>query len=299
MALDLDTIRIFLKVAERASFTRAGAQLALSKSRVSLRVRELERELGVALLQRSTRAVRLTPDGQQFIPRAKRLVAEADELSAMFETRRAVRGQVRVDLPVRLACNLIIPRLPELMAAFPELEVVLSTTDRRVDVLRDGFDCVLRVGALSDSGLVARRLGELPMMNCASPEYLRRRGTPRNLEDLDAHYVIHYSSNLEATAPCFEHLQGERYVERPMRSLVTVNNSDAYNAACLAGLGIAQAPRWGLSAHIGSGALVEVLPEHTCAPMPVTILHAYDKNVPRRVRVFMAWLAELLAPQLR
>lgn len=299
MPLDLDTVRIFLEVAERASFTRAGAQLALSKSRVSLRVRELERELGVALLQRSTRAVRLTPDGEQFIPRAKRLVSEADEVAAMFETRRAVRGQVRVDLPVRLACNLIIPRLPEFMASFPELEVVLSTTDRRVDVLRDGFDCVVRVGALHDSGLVARRLGELPMINCASPEYLRRHGTPRTLEDLDAHYVIHYSSNLEGGAPCFEHRVGERYVERPMRSRVTVNNSDAYNAACLAGLGIAQSPRWGLSPHIGSGALVEVLPEHTCASMPITILHAYDKNVPRRVRLFMAWLAELLAPQLR
>lgn len=299
MPLDLDTVRTFLAVAERASFTRAAAELALSKSRVSLRVSELERELGVALLQRSTRAVRLTADGEQFIPRAKRLVAEADEVAAMFEARRTVRGQVRVDLPVRLACNLIIPRLPELLAAHPELEIRISTTDRQVDVLRDGFDCVLRVGALSDSGLVGRRLGEVAMSNCASPEYLRRHGTPRTLADLDAHYVIHYSSNLEATAPCFEHRDGDRYVERPMRSRVTVNDSDAYNAACLAGLGIAQAPRWGLSAHLGSGALVEILPEHTCAPMPVTILHAYAGNVPRRVRLFMAWLADLLAPQLR
>jgi DNA-binding transcriptional LysR family regulator len=298
MSLDLETVRIFLAVAERASFTRAGAQLSLSKSRVSLRVRELERELGVALLQRSTRAVRLTPDGEQFIPRAKRLVADAEELAAMFETRVAVRGQVRVDLPVRLACNLIIPRLPEFMAAHPELEVLLSTTDRRVDVLRDGFDCVVRVGALRDSGLSVRRLGELPMLNCASPEYLRRHGTPRLLADLAAHYVVHYSSNLEADAPCFEYRDGDRYVERPMRSLVTVNNSDAYNAACLAGLGIAQAPRWGLSRDLGTGALVEILPEHTCAPMPISILHAYGRNVPRRVRLFMAWLVELLAPQL-
>ena len=137
------------------------------------------------------------------------------------------------------------------------------------------------------------------MLNCASPEYLRRHGTPRTLEDLDGHYVIHYSSNLEGGAPCFEHRVGDRYVERPMRSRVTVNNSDAYNAACLAGLGIVQSPRWGLLPHIGSGALVEILPEHTCASMPITILHAYDKNVPRRVRVFLVWLAELLAPQLR
>lgn len=299
MALELDTVRIFLEVAERASFTRAGAALALSKSRVSLRVRELERELGVALLQRSTRAVRLTPDGEQFMPRARRLLAEADEVSAMFEARRAVRGQVRADLPVGLACNIIIPRLPEFLAVHPELEVLLSTTDRRVDVLRDGFDCVVRVGVLSDSGLSARRLGSISMLNCASPAYLRRRGTPRELADLDAHYVVHYSLDLGGSGPSFEYRDGERYVERPMRSLVTVNNSDAYRAACLAGLGIIQAPRLGLVQHLGSGALVEVLPELTCAPMQVSILHAYGRNVPRRVRLFMAWLAELLEPQLR
>lgn len=298
MSLNLDAVRIFLQVAAQQSFTRAGAQLSLSKSRVSLRVRELERELGVALLQRSTRAVRLTPDGEQFVARALRLVSEADELSAMFETRRAVRGQVRADLPVKLACNVVIPRLPEFLALYPEVEVLLSTTDRRVDVLRDGFDCVLRVGPLRDSRLVARRLGMLAMLNCASPAYLRRHGTPRTLADLDAHYVVHYSSNLEGSTPSFEYRDGERYRERPMQSLITVNDVEAYTAACLAGLGIIQVPRWGMSQHVNAGALVEVLPEYTCAPMPVSLLHGYGRNLPRRVRVFMSWLAELLVPQL-
>jgi DNA-binding transcriptional LysR family regulator len=298
MGLDLETVRIFVEVAERASFTRAGARLALSKSRVSLRVRELERELGVALLQRSTRVVRLTADGEQFIPRARRLLADADEVGSMFEARRAARGQVRVDLPVRLACNQVIPRLPEFLALHPELEVLVSTTDQRVDVLRDGFDCVLRVGVLPDSRLSARRLGVMPMVNCASPAYLRRHGTPRALADLDGHVVVHYAINLDGNAPSFEYRDGERYVERPMRSLVTVNNSDAYTAACVAGLGIIQAPRLGLASYLGSGVLVEILPEHTCAPMPVTILHAYGRSVPRRVRLFIAWLAELVAPHL-
>ncbi len=296
MSLDLEGVRAFLKVAELASFTRAGSHLGLSKSRVSLLVRALEKELGVGLLQRSTRAVSLTADGEQFIVRAQRLLAEADELRSMFETPRALRGQVRADLPVRLACNVVIPRLPEFLAAHPGVEVLLSTTDRRVDVLRDGFDCVLRVGALEDSGLSARRLGTMPMHNCASPAYLRRYGTPRTLADLDAHFIVHYSLSFGSDTPGFEYHDGTRYVERPMRSLVTVNNADAYSAACLAGLGIIQVPHWGLAP--SSAPLVPILPELSCAPMPVTILHAYGRTVPKRVRLFMAWLAEVVSPLL-
>jgi DNA-binding transcriptional LysR family regulator len=298
MSLDLEGVRAFLKVAELASFTRAGSYLGVSKSRVSLAVAALERELGVSLLKRSTRAVHLTSDGEQFIVRAQRLLADADELAAMFELPRAVRGAVRASLPVRLACEAVIPRLPEFLAAYPEVEVSLSTTDRRVDVLRDGFDCVLRVGPLEDSGLAARRLGFLPMMNCASSAYLRRYGTPRTLGDLDAHYVVHYSLELGADAPSFEYRDGDRYLDRPMRSRVTVNDSDAYTAACVAGLGIIQVPRWGKAHHMGSGVLVEILPDFTCEPMPVSLLHAYARNVPKRVRLFMSWLVELVAPLL-
>lgn len=298
MSLDLDGVRAFLKVAELASFTRAGSHLGLSKSRVSLLVRALEAQLGVGLLQRSTRAVHLTADGEQFIVRAERLLAEADELAAMFETRRAVRGQVRADLPVKLASNVVIPRLPELLGAHPELEILLSTTDRRVDVLRDGFDCVLRVGALEDSGLAVRRLGALSMLNCASPTYLRRHGIPRTLADLDANHVVHYSLDFGSDTAGFEYREGNRYLERPMRSLVTVNSAEAYTAACLAGLGIIQAPRWSLAPLLGSGALVEILPDFTCEPMPVSILHAYSRNVPKRVRLFMTWIADLVSPLL-
>jgi DNA-binding transcriptional LysR family regulator len=136
------------------------------------------------------------------------------------------------------------------------------------------------------------------MMNCASSGYLRRHGTPRTLGDLDAHYVVHYSLEFGADAPSFEFRDGDRYVTRPMRSLVTVNNSDAYTAACLAGLGIIQVPRWGKAHHVSTAALVEILPEFTCEPMPVSLLHPYARNVPKRVRLFMTWLTELLAPLL-
>ena len=289
---------MFVKVAELASFTRAAEHLGLSKARVSTCVQELEAEVGSRLLQRSTRAVRLTSDGEQFLGAARQLVSDADELAGMFAAPSNLRGRVRVDLPQNLARSLFIPRLPELLAEHPQLEVLLSSTDRRVDVIREGFDCVLRIGKLGDSGLVARRLGEMPMMNCASPAYLKKHGTPRSLDDLDGHLVIHYSLRFGADAPGFEYRDGNVYRDRPMRSLVTVNSTDSYLAACVAGLGIIQAPRSGMLPSIAAGAIVEVLPQHTCEPLPISLVHAHGRNVPRHVRVVMGWIAQLLTPHL-
>jgi DNA-binding transcriptional LysR family regulator len=289
--MDLEIVRTFLRVAELASFTRAAEQLGLPKSRVSSRVSALENELGSRLLQRTTRAVRLTPDGEQFVARARALVDEADALAAMFKSTSDLRGRVRVDLPIAFARNLIIPRLPELMAQHPHLELVVSTTDRRVDPVREGFDCVLRIGVLADSGLTSRRLGALPMVNCASPAYLRRFGVPRALGDLARHQVVHYSSNLGGDEASFEYHDGSRWVDLPMGSAVTVNNTDAYLAACLAGLGIIQSPRNGTESSLASGALVEVLPEFTGRPLPVSLVHTHGRSVPKRVRAVMTFLA--------
>ncbi|WP_438029826.1 LysR family transcriptional regulator [Sorangium sp. So ce233] len=298
MSVDLESLKIFVKVAELESFTRAGEHLGMPKARVSLRLKALEAELGSRLLQRSTRVVRLTPDGEALLPRARRLVLEADDIGGMFQAARALRGRVRIDLPVNFARNVIIPRLPELLARHPDIEMVLSTTDRRVEPVREGFDCIVRVGAPGDAELVGRRLGVLRMMNCASPAYLRKHGTPRRLEDLDRHLIVHYSSTLGAEAPSFEYPHDGGYRERPMRSAVTVNSADAYRAACVAGLGIIQAPRVGMLESITAGALVEVLPALTCAPMPVSLLHTHGRSVPRRVRAVMSWITEVLSPHL-
>jgi DNA-binding transcriptional LysR family regulator len=296
--MTIDALRVFLKVAELASFTRAGEHLGLSKARVSVKLAELEGVLGTRLVQRSTRAVRLTPDGEELLPRARQLVEEADELATLFEAPTRVRGRVRVDLPQSLARGVLIPALPELLAANPGLEVQMSSTDRRVDLVREGFDCVLRIGKLGDSGLVARRLGSFDMMNAASPSYVKKHGTPRTLDDLDHHYLVHYSLRFGADTPGFEHKAGDVYRDRPMRALVTVNSGDSYTAACLAGLGIIQAPAYGLRPRIAAGDMVEVLREHTAEPMPVSLVHAHGRNVPRHVRAVMGWIAEKLEPHL-
>lgn len=296
--MDLDAVRIFVKVAELASFTQAAEQLGMPKARASLRVQALETALGVRLLHRTTRSVRTTPDGDEFLARARRLVADADELGAMFQAQRGLRGTVRVDLPIVFARDVVIPQLPELFAAHPQLELQISTTDRRVELVREGFDLVMRIGSLDDSGLVARKLGELPMRNCVSASYVRSYGVPRSLDDLDRHLVVHYAPGLGAERPSFEYFDGTQYRERGMRALVTVNNTDAYRAACVAGLGIIQIPRLGLRSSVGDGELIDVLPELTAAPMPVSLLHGHGRNVPKRVRAVMAWLTQRIQTQL-
>ena len=293
MRLDLDALKIFVRVAELRSFTQAAQQLGMPKARASAHVRKLEAELGTQLLQRSTRVVRPTPEGEQLLRRAHGFLAEAEEISSLFHASRALRGRVRLELPVLIARDFVIPRVPELLARHPQLQLDICASDRLVAAVREGFDLVLRVGPVNEPGLVGRRIGESSMMNCASPEYLRQHGTPRTLEELREHFIVHYATD---PVPVFEHFDGAAYQELPMRSLVTVDNFDVYEAACIAGLGIAQLPRPGRERYMNK--LVEILPEFSARPAPITLLHTHGRAVPRRVRAVMSWLIELLSPTI-
>ena len=298
--MDLHELRIFATVAELTSFSRAADQLGLAKGRVSTAVQQLEAQVGTRLLQRTTRSVRLTPDGERFLDRCKELLTEAEQLQAMFRPAASgLTGRLRIDLPNRLARDLVLPRLPEFLAAHPLLEVGISTTDRRVDLVHEGFDCVLRVGALADSDLVARPLGVLAMRNVASPAYLRAHGTPRTLADLAHHRVVHYMPSLNAQGAAWEYLDadGQRRM-LPMRAQVTVNGTDAYQAAALAGLGLIQAPVFGTEALVAAGALVEVLPAFVAPPMPVSLMLPHRRQLAPRVQAVMAWLTDVIAPML-
>ena len=299
--MNLDELRIFARVAELASFSRAAEQLDLAKGGVSMAVRQLEARLGTRLLQRTTRSVRLTPDGERFLERCKEFLAEAEQLQGMFQsTASGLSGRLRIDLPNSLARKVVIPRLPAFLAAHPRLEVGISSTDRRVDLVQEGFDCVLRVGELGDSGLVARRIGHMRMANAASPGYLAAHGMPRRLADLASHRVVHYDQRLGAAGAGWEYVErpGGAVKFLPMASTLTVNSTDAYQAAAIAGLGIIQAPTIGLQPAVDKGALVLVMPKHTARPMPVSLLYANRRQVPPRVQAVMAWLTEILTPYL-
>ena len=296
----LEELRIFLHVAERGSFIRAAESLGLPKASVSLAIQRLEAAMGTQLLHRTTRRVQLTADGAQLMQRARDLLDDVEALQGMF--RRDVtelRGRLRVDMSSGLARHLVMPALPAFLAQHPGLELELSGTDRRVDVVREGFDCVVRVGVLDDNTLVARPLGQLDVVSCASPGYLRVHGTPRTLQDLDGHRLVHYVSTFGQRPLGFEYFDGQQYRTLSMAGTVTVNSGDGYAAAALAGLGIIQAPRLGLRQALHEGALVELLPQLPAEPMPVTLLYAQRRHLPTRMRVFMDWLAALFEQAVR
>jgi DNA-binding transcriptional LysR family regulator len=296
----LEAMQIYARVAELASFTAAANQLGLPKASVSAAVQQLETLLGTRLLHRTTRRVQMTQDGQVFFERSLDLLADMDELQGLFRDGPAeLRGRLRVDMPQAVARDVVLPALADFLATHPGLEIELSSTDRRVDLVREGFDCVLRVGALSDSSLIARPVGEYRMINCASPAYLAQHGTPQCLEDLAAHRLVHYVGSLGARSAGFEYRDADGQTRfLAMAGALTVNSTEAYKQACVAGLGIIQVPEAGLREDLLAGRLCEILPGHRPAPMPVTLLYANRRHLPRRVQVFMHWLAGLMQPRL-
>lgn len=268
---------------------------------MSTSVRQLEARLGARLLQRTTRSVRLTPDGERFLERCKELLTDAEQLQSMFHPASGgLSGRLRINMPTVIARDVVFPRLQDFLRAHPLLEVAISTTDRRVDLVHEGFDCILRIGELGNSELVARRLGLMHMVNAASPGYLGEHGVPHTLAELAGHCVVHYSPSLTANDAGLEYVDqadGSRKIV-PMAATVVVNGADAYRAAALAGLGIIQAPALGVRGLFAQGLLVPVMPDLTAAPMPVSLLYANRRQLAPRVQAVMAWLTDLLTPYL-
>ncbi|MDC6168339.1 LysR family transcriptional regulator [Paucibacter sp. XJ19-41] len=297
----IERMQIFHRVAELASFTQAAESLGLPKATASTAVQQLEAQLGVRLLHRTTRRVQLTQDGQAFYERSKDVLADVEELQTMFQLQGAkgLSGRVRLDMTTGMARDLVIPRLPELLNRHPGLEIEFSSTERRVDLVREGFDCVLRVGAVLDSSLVARPLGLLRMANCASPAYLHAHGVPQTPADLAGHRLVHYVNTLGAKSSGFEYLQDGQEHRIAMAGAVTVNNADAYQAACLAGLGLIQVPALVMTELLASGRLLAVMPDYPAPPMPLNMVYANRRHLSTRVRVVMDWLAEILGPHLQ
>ncbi|MHA4977047.1 LysR family transcriptional regulator [Pseudomonas extremorientalis] len=295
----LELLRTFVRVTELSSFTQAGESLGLPRSTVSEHVQALEELLGARLLQRTTRKVQATQDGRVLYERSKDLLSHMEELEGLFRQAEAqLSGRIRVDMPTVMARELILPRLPEFMDAHPLIELEISSSDRQVDLIAEGFDCVLRVGAQPDQTVVARKVCSMPMVNCVSPVYLQRYGSPMTLADLAQHQLVHYVRPLGSRSAGFEYQQGNKVHRVPMAGRVTVNSTDAYQAACLGGFGITQVPLLGIRELLERGELVSVLPDYPAPPLDVSLLYAGQRHLPQRVRVFMEWLAATLQAQL-
>ncbi len=293
-------MRAFTRVAELRSFTKAAESLGLPKATVSAQVRQLEGEVGAQLLHRTTRRIRLTDEGESFYERAKDVLADIDELENLFRSEPSrITGRIRVDMASRMARLYVIPRLADFLERYPHVDIELGASDRRVDLVQEGYDCVIRGGELPDSSLVGRLIGEARVTAVASREYLQRYGTPRSLRDLRDHHVVHYVSSFGERVPAFEYLEGGRLRSISMKSRVTVNSAESYASACEAGLGIIQSPLASLRESIRSGRLVEILPRYTTKPIPIYILHPHRRNLPRRVRVFIEWVQAIMAGTYR
>ncbi|MAS26590.1 MAG: LysR family transcriptional regulator [Oceanospirillaceae bacterium] len=296
---ELDALRIFLQVAEQKSFSAAADVLDLPRSTVSAAVQQLENELDVRLLQRTTRRVMVTAEGERFMERARSLLHDADELRTMFCGEHTLKGVIRVDMPVVVARDMVLPCLAEFLARYPQVQVELSSTDRQVDPMAEGFDLVLRAGDLSDSSLIARRIAEHRMVNCISRGYQQSYGTPQSLDDLKVHKLIGYSATLGRGGDLFDYVDARGQVQQlRMTTLVTVNNAVAYTSACLAGLGIIQTPYAGVASLINDGSLLTVLDDFVCAPLPLSVLYPERRFQPQRVRVFMQWLTDIIQQKM-
>ncbi len=292
----LALFEVFLRVADAGSFTRAADLLGMPRSSVSTAVRALEERLGTRLLHRTTRHVALTIDGEALRERCARLVGDAEELEGLFRQDTAgPSGKVRVDVPARIGRLFLTPALPAFLARYPAIDVALGVTDRTVGLVEEAVDCVLRVGPIGDSSLVARRLGELPLVSVASPDYLARHGTPRTPADLDTHLVVHYASPTSGRIAPWEWVEGGTVRERAMRGRVTVNGVEAYVACAQAGLGLIQIPAFDARAHVAAGELVLVLTEYPPPSLPVAVLYPHRLHLSRRLTVFIDWMVEVLA----
>jgi DNA-binding transcriptional LysR family regulator len=295
----LELLRIFMRVVDSASFTRAANTLDLPRSTISSAVRQLEERLGTRLLHRTTRQVSATHDGLAFYERCQRLLVDYDEAESLFrEANTHLHGRLRIDVPGRIGRRIIAPALPDFFSRHPDIEIELGVTDRAVDLIQEGIDCALRVGPLSDSSLIARKVADLRLVNCASPAYLEANGTPRKLADLDRHFAVNYASPATARIEEWEWIEKGEMQTRPMRAKVTVNNAEAYIACCLAGLGLIQVPAYDVAEYLATGHLVEVMPRHRAAPMPMHIVYSHRQHLSRRLKAFVDWVTILLQQRI-
>lgn len=291
----IELFRIFSRVVECASFTRAADTLGIPRSSVSAAVQDLEGRVGARLLHRTTRKVSPTQDGIAFYERCLRVIADVEDTENLFrQTAAQPSGKLRIDVPGRIGRLIIAPAMPEFFDRYPGIDIDLGVTDRAVNLVEDSIDCVLRVGPLSDSGLIARPIGKLPLINVASPAYLMRHGTPQTPDDLGDHWAVNYAPPSSSRVEDWEWIEDGKLRTMPLRGRVTVNSAEAYIACCLAGLGLIQIPAYDVKRHLEAGELIEVMPGQRAEAMPMTLLYPHRQHLSRRLQVFADWLEALL-----
>jgi len=293
----ITAMRAFVRVVEAGTFTRAADLLEMPKPTVTKMIQQLEAHLRTKLLNRTTRRVGVTPDGAAYYERAVGLLSDLEELdSSMMHAQSRPAGRLRVDTRTSLALHVIIPALPDFHARYPDIQLDLGISDRPADLVAENIDCAIRGGDALDPGLIARRVGEVELVLCATPDYIARHGMPEHPHDLEnGHRTIAYLSPRTGRRLSFDVVRGTESYGLDLPYVLALNDSTAYLAACLTGLGIGQAIYSLIIPHLEAGRLVRVLPEWRSAPIVLHVVYSPNRHLSSRLRVFVDWVAELLA----
>jgi LysR family transcriptional regulator for bpeEF and oprC len=290
----LQAMKLFTRVAETGSFSRAADSLGMPRASATIVIQQLEAHLKIKLLHRTTRRLSLTEDGDAYYQRVARILTDIEETESGFATNhQAPRGRLRIDMPVALGRSMIMPALYDFHALYPDIDLMVGMSDRQVDLLHDSVDCVIRIGDLSDSTLVARRIGYHRQITVASPAYLAQHGTPQTIEDLERHATVHYFWARNGRPMDITFVVEGKTVSAKMRARFAVNDVETFVESALRGLSIVQAPDFLARPHLESGALVEVLAQWQPTPMPISVVYPHSRHLSPAVRVFVDWVAEL------
>ncbi|WP_420994185.1 LysR family transcriptional regulator [Cupriavidus sp. 30B13] len=287
-------MKVFTRVVETNSFTRAADTLDMPRASVSVIVQQLEAHLKVRLLQRTTRRINLTVDGAAYYERCIRILEEIEETESSFANAgQQPRGRLRVEMQGALGKQIVMPHIAEFHARYPEIELMAGFGDRPVDLIQEGVDCAIRVGMLQDSSLVARRVGTYQAVTVASPAYLRKYGEPAAIADLERHVAVNYFWPRSGRMMEFTFATGGDPVAVKMNGNIAVNDAQAYLESALEGVGLVQAARFMALPYLKSGRLVEVLSQWKPLPMPISVVYPHSRHLAPTVRAFVDWIAEL------
>ncbi|MGF6755959.1 LysR substrate-binding domain-containing protein [Paraburkholderia sp. GAS334] len=298
----LQAIEVFTRVVETNSFSKAAELLDLPRGSVSNLIQGLEEHVGVRLLNRTTRSVSVTDDGALYYERCVRILAElADADSSLSNKIQNPSGTIRVDTSGTLARTLLLPLLDDFYRRYPQIDVRLGLADRNIDIVQDGVDCVIRMGALEESSLVARRIGNARITTCASPAYLEEYGTPATLEDLRAHRAVNYVSARSGKTFPFEFEVDGEIVKISLDGPLSVNDGTVYVSAGVRGFGIIQPSRFMVADLLERGELREILTSYKSPSTPLSLVYPHRRNLSSRVRAFTDWVIEIARnhPDLR
>ncbi|MCB8837316.1 LysR family transcriptional regulator [Aurantimonas sp. VKM B-3413] len=290
----LDTMRLLVRIIDRGSFTAAASDLGLPRSTATEALRQLETRLGARLLERTTRHVRPTLDGEAYYRRCMAILADVEEAEGALRGAGPA-GLLRIDVHPLLAQRFLLPRLPQFLERHPGIALHIGAGDRLVDLVREGVDCVLRAGEPTESGMIMRRLATIREVTAASPAYLAEHGTPKGPDDLEGHAMIGFVSSRTGELMPLEFTvdAGVRRIVLP--NPITVNGSDVMAELARLDFGLVQAPHYRLAEDFRRGTLVEVLPDHPPTPTPLSALYPQNRQLSPRVRAFLDFAAEVFA----